>query len=68
LAWKDQPIDLKGGGIVLAAHSTRYSDTALESDPDAKAPLSPGSALMCIVGLSALGWAVVLLPLWAAFH
>jgi hypothetical protein len=24
--------------------------------------------MICIVSLSALGWAVVLLPLWAAIH
>jgi hypothetical protein len=68
LAWEDQPIDLKGGGIVLAAHGTRYSDTALEGDPDGQAPLSPRSAMMCILSLSAVGWVVVLLPLLAAFH
>jgi hypothetical protein len=59
---------LKGGGIVLAAQGTRYADTALKAEPNPQTHLSPGSAMICIVSLSALGWAVVLLPLWAAFH
>jgi hypothetical protein len=53
---------------VLAAHSTRYTGSVLETEPNGETPLPARSAMICIVTLSALGWAVVLLPLWAAFH
>jgi len=63
-----QPIDLKDSGIVLAPQGTRYADTALEAEPSPQPHLSPRSAMMCILSLSALGWAVVLLPLWTVLH
>ena len=53
---------------MLAAQGTRYVETALEAEPNPQTPLSPRSAMICIVSLSAVGWVVVLLPLWAVLH
>jgi hypothetical protein len=53
---------------MLAVHGSQHTATALGAEPSGQTPLSPRSAMICIVTLSALGWVVVLLPLWAAIH
>src|SRR6266481_5638066 len=63
LAWKDVSRLIWWWCIVLAAHSTRYTGTALKTGPNGETPLAARSAMICIVTLSALGWAVALLPL-----
>jgi hypothetical protein len=51
--------------IVLAFHSLRHSAASLEAESRIERPLSARAAMTCIVGLSVLGWAAILLPLWA---
>jgi hypothetical protein len=51
--------------IVLAFHSLRHSAASLEAASGSERPLSARAAMMSIATLSALGWAAVLLPLWA---
>jgi hypothetical protein len=59
-------IDLKAvGAIMLAVHGTQQTAAAFGAERSGQTPLSARSALLCILGLSAIGWAVVLLPLWA---
>jgi hypothetical protein len=53
---------------MLAVHGSQHTAAALGAEPDGETPLSPRSAMICIVTLSALCWAVVLLPLWAALY
>jgi hypothetical protein len=53
------------GDTVLAFHSLPHSSTPLETETGAKNPLSVRAAMMCMVTLSVLGWAAILLPLWA---
>jgi hypothetical protein len=53
---------------MLAVHRSQHTVAALGAEPNAETPLSARSAMICIVTLSTLGWAVVLLPLWAAIH
>jgi len=50
---------------VLALPSFRHSATPLEAETNAQNPLSVRAAMMCIFTLSVLGWAAILLPLWA---
>jgi hypothetical protein len=50
---------------VLAFHSLPHSSTPLEAETGAQNPLSVRAAMMCMVTLSVLGWAAILLPLWA---
>jgi hypothetical protein len=58
-------IDLKVvGAIMLAVHGTQQT-AAFGAERSDQTPLSARSAMLCILGLSAIGWAVVLLPLWA---
>jgi hypothetical protein len=51
--------------IVLAFHSLGHSAASLEAQSVAERPLSAGPAMMCVVTLSLVGWAAILLPLWA---
>jgi hypothetical protein len=51
--------------IVLAFHSLGHSVAPLEAERNTERPLSVRAAMMSIVTLSALGWTVILLPLWA---
>jgi hypothetical protein len=51
--------------IVLAFHRFRHSAASLEVVIGGDRPLSARAAMMSIATLSALGWAAVLLPLWA---
>jgi len=50
---------------VLAFHSLRHPVAPLEAENRTERPLSARAAMTCIVGLSVLGWAAILLPLWA---
>jgi hypothetical protein len=51
--------------IVLAFHGLGHSAASLEAQSGAARPLSAGPAMMCIVTLSLVAWAAILLPLWA---
>jgi hypothetical protein len=51
--------------IVLAFHSLGRSVTLLEAESSTERPLSARTSMICIVTLSVLGWAAILLPLWA---
>jgi hypothetical protein len=51
--------------IVLAFHGFGHSTASLEPQSSAARPLSAGAAMVWIVTLSLLGWAAILLPLWA---
>jgi hypothetical protein len=50
--------------IVLAFRGFGHSAASLEAQSGIERPLSAGAATMCIVTLSLLGWAAILLPLW----
>jgi hypothetical protein len=52
--------------IVLALHSPAHSLTPLQTKTGSETPLSARASMVWIAALSALGWAVVLLPFWAA--
>jgi hypothetical protein len=49
---------------MFAFHGLGHSPASLEAQSGAERPLSAGAAMMCIVTLSLLGWAAILLPLW----
>ena len=51
--------------IVLAFHSLGHSVAPREAESSLERPLSVRAAMICIVTLSALCWAAILLPLWA---
>ena len=50
---------------MLAFESVRHVGVPLEAQISAEPRLSQRSAMVCLVGLSLLAWAAVLLPLWA---
>ena len=50
--------------VVVALNGCRDSDAPL-AELDNETPLSPRCATLCVVALSLLSWAVVLVPLWA---
>jgi hypothetical protein len=50
---------------VLAFPGTRHTGAPLEAELGEQAPLSARAATMCILTLSVLSWAAILLPLWA---
>jgi hypothetical protein len=49
---------------VVALNDCRDSDAPL-AELDNETQLSPRCATLCVVALSLLSWAVVLVPLWA---
>jgi hypothetical protein len=51
-------------GVVVAFNGRRDSD-ALLAELNDETQLSPRCAALCVVALSLLSWAVVLVPLWA---
>jgi hypothetical protein len=51
--------------IVLAFHSFGHSAAPPEAESRTERPLSVRAAMMCVITLSVLGWAAILLPLWA---
>jgi hypothetical protein len=51
--------------IVLAFHRLGHAAASPEAQSGAERPLSAGAAMMGILTLSLLGWAAILLPLWA---
>jgi hypothetical protein len=51
-------------GVVVALNGCRDSDAPL-AELDNETQLSPRCATLCVVALSLLSWAVVLVPLWA---
>jgi hypothetical protein len=51
-------------GVVVALNGCRDSDASL-AELDNETQLSPRCAAFCVVALSLLSWAVVLVPLWA---
>jgi hypothetical protein len=51
--------------IVRAFHGFGHSAASLEAQSGAERPLSAGASMMCIVTLSLVAWAAILLPLWA---
>ena len=50
--------------VVVALNGCRDSDAPL-AELDNETQLSPRCATLCVVALSLLSWAVVLVPLWA---
>ena len=50
--------------VVVALNDCRDSDAPL-AELDNETQLSPRCAAFCVVSLSLLSWAVVLVPLWA---
>ncbi len=50
--------------VVVALNDCRDSDAPL-AELDNETQLSPRCAALCVVALSLLSWAVVLVPLWA---
>ena len=50
--------------VVVALNDCRDSDAPL-AELDNETQLSPRCATLCVVALSLLSWAVVLVPLWA---
>jgi hypothetical protein len=52
--------------IVLVFHSPAHSLTSLKAESGYEIRFSTRASMAWIAALSALGWAVVLLPLWAA--
>ena len=50
--------------VVVALNGYRDSDAPL-AELDNETQLSPRCATLCVVALSLLSWAVVLVPLWA---
>jgi hypothetical protein len=51
---------------VLALPGFHQSATPLEAETSGENPLSVRAAMVCIFAASVLGWAAILLPLWAA--
>ena len=51
---------------MLALRSPAHSLAPLQAQAAAETPLSARASVAWIAALSALGWSVVLLPLWAA--
>ena len=49
---------------MVALNDCRDSDAPL-AELDNETPLSPRCAALCVVALSLLGWAVILVLLWA---
>ena len=50
--------------VVVALNGCRDSDAPL-AELDNETQLSPRCATLCVIALSLLSWAVVLVPLWA---
>jgi hypothetical protein len=53
------------GGVVVALNSSRDGSAPLAAKLDDETRLSPQGAALCIVALSLVSWAIVLVPLWA---
>jgi hypothetical protein len=51
--------------VVLAFPGIRHTGATLEAKLGGQPPLSVRAAMICILSLSVVGWAAILLPLWA---